>query len=151
MIMYPFLSLEKKTRNEAHPVELKTRGSRFDQELLEFELNMINRDFVWSESDPSTLWDKMFEVVMKIVDKLYPLKEFTVQNNRPEYINDDIIRLGKERDTAFEKAASTKCDNDWEAAITARRKANSGLRCSKYNFISNNIENSSGDPKKFWR
>lgn len=29
--------------------------------------------------------------------------------------------------------------------------ANSGVRTSKYNFINDNIEDASGDPKRFWQ
>lgn len=146
----PIFLVMKKPRNVFHPVKLKTRGSRFDVDLLKVELNKVNWDFAWTESDPSVLWDKMFVCIMSVVNSLYPEREFTVKNDRPEYINDDIIRLGKERDSAFEKAIASKDDDDWKEAIKARRKANSGLRCSKYNYIKSNIENSSGDPKKFW-
>lgn len=134
-----------------HPVKLKTRGSRFEKELLESELSSFDWAFVWSESDPSIIWDRMFMCIMEVVNKLYPMKEFTVKNHRPDYINDEIIRLGKERDSAYKKAMDSKDKNDWENAVDARRKANSGLRKSKYNFIDDNIENSKGDPTKFWR
>lgn len=147
----PVFRIKKKPRNVTHPVKLKARGSCFDTDLLERELNKIDWNFVWVEEDPSDLWDKMFKCIMNIVNRLYPMKEFRVKNDRPDYINDDIIRLGKERDLAFKKAVVSKDENDWHEAVIARRKANSGLRRSKYNFISNNIEDSKGDPNKFWR
>lgn len=147
----PIFLIRKKPRNEARPITLKTRGSRLDIDLLESEFGKVDWNFVMDERDPSKLWDRMFECIMKVVDRLYPLREFTVKNGRPDYIDDEIIRAGKERDLAFEKALKTKDESDWETAVKARRKANSALRCSKYNFINGNIVNSSGDPKRFWR
>lgn len=136
----PVFVVKKKFRNTNSPIKLKTRGSNFDYESLEKELNKVNWDYV-----------QMFRDFLSVADKLYPLKELTIKNRRPDFINDNIIRLGKERDTAFKKAIGSKTDEDWDEAVLARRKANSSLRRCKYDYINENIENASGDPKKFWR
>lgn len=43
--------IRKKPRNMARPVTLNTRGSRFDKELLENEINRVDWNFVRSEGD----------------------------------------------------------------------------------------------------
>lgn len=146
----PIFLIKKKGRNEAKPIKLKTRGTIFDYDLLENELKAVDWSYVAMVQNPSILWDRMFGDIMQVVNKLNPLREFTVKNNRPNYLNDEIIKLGKERDAAFEKAIITKSKDDWELAVKARRKANSGVRKSKYNYIQGNIDDSEGDPKRFW-
>lgn len=147
----PIFVIKKKARNEFQAKKLQTRGSSFDYDNLEYELSACDWSFVAHETNPSVLWDRMFDNIQMVVNKLYSLCEFRVKKNRPEYMNDDIIRLGKERDAAFEKAASSKSKEDWEEVQKARRKANSSLRKSKYTFINDNIEDACGDPKRFWR
>lgn len=122
----PIFLIKKKPRSESSPVKFKTRGSRFDYQLLEHELNKLNWDYVWHKEDPSRLWDMMFKDIIRVADKLYPMREFIVKNDRPEYINDEIIRLGKERDAAFEKDAIPKANDDWEARLLPTGKLKVG-------------------------
>lgn len=147
----PVFLIKKKSRNKPDPKKLSTRGSKFDYEYLETKLNKIDWGYVKKEKNPSFLWDRIFHDCLTVVNRLYPFREFTVRNNRPKYLDDEIIQLGKDRDVAFERAAMTKSPTDWELAVKARRKENSVVRMSKYNYINNNIEDSKGDPKKFWR
>lgn len=54
----PIFLTKKKLRNRSHPVKLNTRGSSFDNGLIEEELGKVDWSFIYCESDPTKLWEK---------------------------------------------------------------------------------------------
>ena len=54
-----------------------------------------------------------------------PIKDNLVKGSKlPEWINNDFIKLSKQRDYFYKKAHKTNDPNDWKSAKSLRNKVN---------------------------
>lgn len=92
----------------------------------------------------------MFRVFTDLLDTFCPIKTVTIKKDRPPYITNEILELGRERDRLFKIARKTKADADWRAARQQRQLANYSLRRAKTVYYKGILIECRDDSRKFW-
>ena len=118
---------------------------RFINELINMDWNPIE-----SSDDPIFSWDFFINRIKILMDQTCPLKRFKVKVTNKPWITHELIEQIKDKDRALRKAKKSKSQDDWVRARRMRNSCHKAVRNAKANFIKNEINNHTGDPKKFW-
>ena len=116
------------------------------------QLNLQNHS--WVEFDNAqTVSDKWAVLLGKItleIDKICPLRNFKIKQEKEPWISPELIELIKDKDRALKTAKKRKDPALWNDAKRLRNQCIRRLRQAKADFISANLNNNIGNQKKFW-
>ena len=93
----------------------------------------------------------MLDRITEEVDKQCPMRSFHIQNYKPSWITDELIKQGKDRDYFYKKAKRTKDEDDWNIAKHLRDLTNRHFRQAKAEYIKSQLESNSDNSSKFWK
>ena len=148
----PVYAIKKKNKDSRTKETFTGRSYRhYSTEALQQSLKEMNWNDLLDLSTPDTAWSSLYSEIIKEVDRMCPVKTFTVRSNKPEWITNDLMEQMRDRDYFYKKAKKTKDDDDWNIAKHLRNVTNSNIRRAKAEFIINELESSKDDLKKFWR
>lgn len=145
------LLIYKKPREEKRPIVIQCR--KFSEDNVKWYKDALREQdwsFVFNLDDPNDIWDKMYEIMNRLVDKFCPIRTLRVSKNRPPYIDDRIIELGHLRDKLFKIAKKSGMRDDWILAKRQRLLVNYAVRKSKSVYYKNKLTECKGDTRKFW-
>ena len=74
-----------------------------------------------------------------------------LRNPKPPWINAEIIKAFNERNKYFKMFRKTRNKHIWEICKYLRNTCNSLVQKAKAQFIKNNLDRNSNDPRKFWK
>lgn len=147
----PTMLIYKKNREEKNTLSIRCRSySEENNKKFKEEIGEIDWTHLEESDDVNTIWLKMYTAFITILDKCCPFHIFKVKRDKPVYISDEIIQLGKDRDRAFKLARTSNKAEDFKLARTLRQRVNYAVRNAKRKFILENLINSKGDSRKFW-
>ena len=147
----PVFVIKKKLRDCRKKVVFTGRTYRnYTCDLLSDCLTNVEKLKFREEDDPIKCWDLMETFLFKFLDKNCPKKVFRTRECTPAWITHDLITLTKDRDRAWEQAATTGSEEDWAVARYLRNSANNTIKAAKANYVKNELQNNKSDPKRFW-
>lgn len=147
----PVYIVKKKEREEKKSIFICGRSySNFDEESFKIDIQNIDVNLLFNDSDPNVVWSKMISHIMKIADYHCPVRQLKITPSRPGYLSDELIELMKDRDLAFKSARRLNDDDSWANARELRSLVQSEILRARREFIHNLISSSEGDNRKFW-
>ena len=81
----------------------------------------------------------------------FPIKKFKFSNEKPKWLNNDIILLMKERDRCLSQYAKTRLEKDKKDMRKARNITNLAVKNARAEFIKEQLEFYKNDAKKSWK
>ena len=148
----PIYIIKKKTRDQRPRETFTGRTYRhLIEEDLQRHLRGIDWDLKMDTTTAEAAWRTMYTEIKSEVDRICPIKKFTVRSQRPEWITNNLLEQMKDRDYFYRKAKKTGLEDDWNIAKHLRNTTNFNIRQAKSNYIINKLETHKDDPKKFWR
>ena len=148
----PIYIVHKKGRDLRQSVEFEGRSYR-NFKIEGFKDILLSSDWrgYYDLNDPGEAWDFILSIIIKAVDAMCPVRSFRIKNYRPEWMSKELIEQVKDRDYFYEKAKSQGDEDAWNIAKHLRNTTNTNIRQAKREFILNELELRSDDPKKFWK
>ena len=125
--------------------------SSYNKDGLHNKLDLRDWTAFDNETDPNRMWDMMLEHINAVVDQLYPIKKYHINQEKEKWINDDIMHMIIEKDTLLFQAKLLNTDEAWKIARQARNRTKNFITRAKAEYIQERLDHNRDDPKKFWR
>ena len=120
---------------------------------VQFRQNLVDLD--WQDfnecGNVDDQWNIFISKITSELDKMCPIKEFRVKNDRDPWISDYILECIKDKDCALKRAKRTKSDEDWVAARRLRNDVTKLVRNARAKYIKDGLEVDKQDSQKFWK
>lgn len=148
----PVYAIRKKERTKQPKVVIECRSfknyikSDFQQDLQEH-----NWDNFFLLENPEDAWCFLYETILYYANRHCPYTKFTAKNSQPEWINQEVLEQLKERDRVYRMAKRSDSIELWNQVKKLRNYCNNLIRKAKNEYVILQLEESSGDSKKFWR
>ena len=98
-------------------------------------------------NDAANMFQSMFS---NVCNRHAPLKKKRVREKKSPWLNNDVIKLMRERDKLKKKAVKSGNNTDWSHYRVVKNKVNSEIKRSKQSYVCNNIKTSGNNTKKVW-
>ena len=143
----------KKKEREQHKTVYRTLRdlSNFDSNIFRQLLINDTWEMFDNAENVSDLWDIFYKKVYDILAIMCPLKRFKQREHVTPWLSADIYKAMRERDKLVKLFKVTRNQAHLKLAHQYRNKVNSLISKSKGNFIKQNLNQNSRNPKKFWR
>ena len=123
----------------------------YDKNLFQRNLIDENWDSFYDSNSPSDCWDIMEGKIRLIINRMCPLKTFSVKEVREPWITNELLEEIKDKDRALKTAKHTKKPDDMRVAREARNRVGRLVGGARADFLKEQQQELPGDPKKFWR
>ena len=148
----PVFLVRKKSRTKIERHKTSGRSYiRYNKDIF----NQLLDQQDWTVFDNSDEVDQMWsEIEMKItnsLDKICPVRELLVSDSKPEWLNNEIIQVMRNRDKAYRRARRSENEVDWRKATFLRNRVEILIKTFKQNKIKDNINRHRNNPAKFWK
>ena len=145
--------IKKKKREVKHTVYRSMRDYRnYDKKALITLLNQKIDNVAYRDiNDPNIMWTRLYNCINEILSVMCPLKRYRQRESQTPWISAEIYREMRYRDQLIVLYKVTKKRLYLTLAKQQRNKVNSMVESAKKLYISSILENTSSNPKKFWR
>ena len=133
----------------------RTVKSRSFKQFNDMEFISTIQDIDWDQvscidsvDDALTKWQTLF---IEACDKHAPFKEKRIKGHLPEWVNDDFLKLSKDRDYYYAKAHKTNNQEGWKKAKSLRNKVNNMRFYLKKNYCKDAISKNMHNSKNLWK
>ena len=142
----------KQLKNFKKRCDFYGRSYRNDNKI-DFQCRL--QETQWDEFDMannvSEKWNLLVHKISQELDTTCPIKKFKIQQEKEPWITPELIELIKDKDRALKTAKKRKDPELWIVAKRLRNTCTRRLRQARADFISENLNNNAGCPKKFWQ
>ena len=120
--------MKKKTR-EIRSRDTFTGRSYRNLDRESFNTALLEKDWEAILDKPTVgeAWDFFLAEVTKEVDRLCPIKKYTVTNQKPKWISNDLLDQMRDKDYFYTKAKKTRSEDDWNIARHLRNATNRNI------------------------
>ena len=148
----PIYVIKKKKRDSRPKVEFRGRSYR-NYNGEDYKRNLLECDWgnFYKLEDPNEAWEYMLNQFTPLIDKMCPIRDYTIKNYEPDWVTSELLEQIKDRDYFFCKARETNDPDAWNIARHLRNVTNANIRSAKRDFILDELENNKHDYKKFWK
>ena len=119
----------------------------------DFQWSMINEN--WEEfyklNNVDEAWTFMKNVISKHIEEQCPIKNYKVNEQRDPWITNELLERILDKNRLLSKARKSRKEEDWNIARVSRNLVNMELSNAKKEFLLEEQNNFSKDPKKFWQ
>ena len=119
--------------------------SDFQDDVSKFEWNRV-----YSTSDNNESANEFQNLLLNSCNKNAPVRKKKVKKNSLPWINADILRLMRERDSIKNKAINTNTDDEWKYYKKMRNYVTARLKYVKKEYVQSRIDFSKGSVKQTW-
>ena len=148
----PIYMVKKKSRTKIkRTVAFGRSYLNYSEDVFVRLLNQSSWEDFELSNNPQKLWDIFHQNIVKTLDQLCPIRKLTVVENKPEWLNNDLLLLMRQRDKAYRRARRTNRPVDWDIARVLRNRVIMEVRTSKANVIKEKLDRYQHNPKKFWQ
>ena len=114
----PVFIVKKKPTTKHMKTQFTGRTYRnYNQQILDTKLGqLLDRNRITNESDPSRCWNYLIDDITCIADDVTPKKYYKIRRDKPAWLTYDLLNMQKDRDYFYKKAKRTKTQADWQAA-----------------------------------
>ena len=134
--------------------KMKFYGRSYKNYIAEkYQENLESLD--WTElfkiEDPNEAWEFFIQKISITLDLMCPLKEYSVNEYKENWMNRDLMELIIDKDLALKKAKKSNKLDDIIYARKIRNETGKIIEKAKKDYLEEEFINSKGDPKKFWK
>ena len=148
----PIYLVHKKGRDVRGSVGFTGRSYiNFDKQDFIHTLSDLNWVELYNIADPGKAWLFIRSQAELILNKMCPLRKFSIKNYRPDWMSNELIEQIKDRDYFYRKAKRTGDSDAWNIAKYLRNATNSNIRQAKRDFILDEFRQNKTKLKKFGR
>ena len=144
------------TKKKTTPKPLKTTflgrtykcydKQRFQSALLRYDWNNF---YTLNSADEA--WDILLNVIETNLNLMCPIKEIKIKKVKEEWLTNELLEQIKFKDTLLIRAKKSNKVEDWERARQIRNQTKTWVKRAKADYIVNKLNQSKGEPKKFWK
>ena len=148
----PVFVVRKKNRNKNKKKLVEGRSYlRYSTERFQALLNELDWDIYDSKEDnPEILWDIFEKNIIEVLDQICPIKKLTVPENKPKWLNNDLLVLMRKRDAMYREARRKKDPILWRKAKFLQNRVEMSIKRYKKEKIEGELIRNRTNPKKFW-
>ena len=145
------LATRKKIPVNAAKINFRGRSYR-NYVKNDFQESIINANWVdfYNNNDPNWLWDYMYNIIIKSIDRMCPMRSFRVTEFKEPWMTNEAIEAINDKDRAMNKARRSKKEEDWVRAKELRNRVGRDIENLRADYLKNQQETHRADPKKFW-
>ena len=142
----------KSRSTQTHHVYKKYRRFKnFSESNFQDDVSKIEWNRVYSTSDTNESANEFQNWLLNSCNKNAPVRKKKVKKNNLPWINADILRLMRERDSIKNKAIKTNTDDEWKSYKKMRNYVTARLKYVKKWYFQSRIDFSKGNVKQTWR
>ena len=148
----PIFLVRKKNRNKVE--KHKTQGRsylRYNKDTFARLLEQQDWSLFDNCNEIDSMWNEMEQKMSEALDVICPVRDLSVSDSKPEWLNNEIIQVMRKRDKAYRKARKSKQDVDWRKAIFLRNRVELLIKEFKQKKIIDNLDRHRNNPSKFWK
>ena len=148
----PVYVTRKKERRRSGKVKFRGRSYRnYDKES--FQANLLEKNWgdFYSRVDPNQAWEIMKTIIEEEIETMCPFRTFSVRKFDDPWITNEVIEMIRDRDELFKTAKRLGRAEDWTRAKVARNETAGHLRNLKAQYLVDQQNVNSENPKRFWR
>ena len=93
----------------------------------------------------------MYDIILEAADKHCPMRDINLRSVRPGWMTIDTVEALNDKHRLYRLAKASGTDNDWKAYQKVRQHARKLMKSTKEQFIIQELENCTNDPKKLWK
>ena len=97
------------------------------------------------------MWNIYLKNITEQIDKLYPIRNFNINQQKEPWINYEIMHMIIEKDRLLSQAELLNTEHAWAHAKQAKNRTKNYIQRAKANYISDSLETNKQNPKTFWR
>ena len=147
--------VEKKKVNYPKNVSF-TKGRSYKNYEKEMFQTLICNDMNWTVfwnpgNDANVLWDIMFNIILTAADRMCPFVKMKINNNNPEWFTQEILEEIYLKKELFQKFKESYSSDDWIAFKEQNKLVKLLIKSGKEEFVKETLDETSGNPRKFWR
>ena len=148
----PTFLIRKKIRNKIERHTTRGRSYiRYNRDVFSRLLEQQDWTSFDNTNDIDKMWREIELNITKSLDEICPVQELLVSDSKPEWLNNEIIQVMRNRDKSYRQARKTRKDVDWRKAVFLRNRVEILIKTFKKNKINDNLERHRNNPTKFWK
>ena len=135
---------------------LNTKGRTYKHyNKHDFQQHILN-DARWEQFwDPANtvddMWQYIYDIVLCSANITCPFVNMKIANDNPEWFSHELLEEIYLKDEFFREYIESKSEIKWELYRNQRNRVKFLIKSGKEEYLKDQIEQNSGDPKKFWR
>ena len=122
-----------------------------DKEKLLNDLKQMPWRDIENIDNPNDMWAQWKSNLMNCVDRHAPVSFKKIGRRNSPWINVDLKRKMRERDSFKRKAVLTNSETDWLKYKRARNRVNNEIKLAKKTYYTCNFKQFSGNSRKTWQ
>ena len=100
--------------------------------------------------DVNGQWDFFYNTVKSELDKMCPVREFSFEKEKKNWLTHDLIEFIKDKNHLLRRARKSKREIDKANARHAGNLVNALIKRARSDFVREQLDNNRNDPKNFW-
>ena len=108
-------------------------------------------DYWDPKNDVDLMWQIMYGIIIDAADIICPSVNMKILDGNPNWFSQEILEEIHLKDELFREYKDTKSDVTWERYVLQRNRVKLLIKTGKEEFVKDQIELNSSNPKKFWR
>ena len=144
--------VRKKPREKHNYVYRTVRDlSNYNSDMFTNLLSHVDWNFVETSVDIDYIWSQFYKRTYDILAIMCPFRRFRQRETVTPWLNAEIYRAMRKRDAFIKLFKSSGNTLYLENARRCRNMVNSMIQKAKADYIKNQLNNNTRNPKKFWR
>ena len=147
-----FISKKKpKIKRSSYFIKGRTYKNYFKDDFQKQIKDDIRWTSFWDpENSVDDIWKIMYDIIFDSANITCPFVNMNISENNPEWFSQELLEEIYLKDEFFKEHKSSKLDQDWLTYKTQRNRVKSLIKNGKEEFVKDQIDINSGNPKKFW-
>ena len=117
--------------------------------------NMIKDDIRWlsfwdPENGVDDMWKLIYDIILDAANTTCPFVNMKIANNNPEWFSHELLEEIHLKDELFREYSRLTTDLAWDSYKIQRNRVKSLSKNGKEEFVKDQMDSNSGNPKKFW-
>ena len=123
----------------------------YTAESLKDDLKNTDFSTVYMEENPNNSWKNLKNILLKTFNKHAPIISKRVKGKKSPWLTTSIKKEMNYRDLLHRKFWKSRCQTDYDTYRIQRNKVNVIVRKAKNKHYKSMLNESSNDPRRFWR
>ena len=123
----------------------------YTAESLKDDLKNTDFSTVYMEENPNNSWKNLKNILLKTFNKHAPIISKRVKGKKSPWLTTSIKKEINSRDLLHRKFWKSRCQTDYDTYRIQRNKVNVIVRKAKNKHYKSMLNESSNDPRRFWR
>ena len=109
------------------------------------------RDYWLCTKNPENLWEIMETIILECAEYHCPQKRMKFRDNSPSWISKEIVEELYYKDDLYKYACITGKECDWNIFRVQNKRVKKLILEAKEEYTKDLLEQTDGNPRKFWR